>query len=303
MPVPTGWAARCRTSTRLLVDHAHCEKKAAGDGPVAALPLSGATRASLAPLSALAREELAHFEAVLGAARRRAASRFRRQRPSPYAGRLREACAPHEPERLIDLLLVLRADRGAELRALPAARRRPSGTRASPRSIAACSRARRATIKCYSSWRGCWSPRRPFAHACRSSPPTRRACWRPRRRWCACTPSRRLSAAARRRRAARGPPAGRRRCGGCSGAAAPGAAARARSGRGGAAGAGARRPVTASSSASIPARGVAPGLEVLVERALEDLARLLDALRRSPARSSAPARERAAWSAASPGRP
>jgi len=87
----------------ILLDHAHCEKKAAG----AALTLlfQYPDRAALqAPLAALAREELAHFEAVLALLGQRGLA-FRRQRPGPYAGRLRAATASREPERLVDTLL------------------------------------------------------------------------------------------------------------------------------------------------------------------------------------------------------
>jgi len=87
----------------ILLDHAHCEKKAAG----AALTLlfQYPDRAELqAPLAALAREELAHFEAVLAELAKRGLV-FRRQRASAYAGRLRSASAAREPARLVDALL------------------------------------------------------------------------------------------------------------------------------------------------------------------------------------------------------
>jgi tRNA-(ms[2]io[6]A)-hydroxylase len=87
----------------LLLDHAHCERKAAG----AALTLlfQYPDRAALqAPLAALAREELAHFEAVLEQLAQRGLV-FGRQRASPYAGRLRSATGAREPARLVDTLL------------------------------------------------------------------------------------------------------------------------------------------------------------------------------------------------------
>jgi tRNA-(ms[2]io[6]A)-hydroxylase len=87
----------------ILLDHAHCEKKAAG----AALTLlfQYPDQAALqAPLAALAREELAHFEAVLARLAERGLA-FRRQRAGPYAGRLRSASAAREPARLVDALL------------------------------------------------------------------------------------------------------------------------------------------------------------------------------------------------------
>lgn len=87
----------------LLLDHAHCEKKAAGMAVqlVFRYPEHGFL---LAPLSRLAREELAHFEEVLRELERRGVA-FRRQRPSPYAGRLRAAVRPEEPGHLVDTLL------------------------------------------------------------------------------------------------------------------------------------------------------------------------------------------------------
>jgi tRNA 2-(methylsulfanyl)-N6-isopentenyladenosine37 hydroxylase len=87
----------------VLLDHAHCEKKAAG--AALALLFQYPDQALLqAPLAALAREELAHFEAVLAQLARRGQA-FRRQRASPYAGRLRGATAAREPARLVDTLL------------------------------------------------------------------------------------------------------------------------------------------------------------------------------------------------------
>ncbi len=87
----------------ILLDHAHCEKKAAG----AALTLLFQypdQPALQAPLAALAREELAHFEAVLAQLAARGLA-FGRQHASPYAGRLRSAAAPDEPARLVDALV------------------------------------------------------------------------------------------------------------------------------------------------------------------------------------------------------
>lgn len=87
----------------ILIDHAHCEKKAAST----ALNLIFRyveEPALLAPLSALAREELEHFELVLGVLRARGIP-FRRLEPSPYAARLMEAVRRGEPGRLLDTLL------------------------------------------------------------------------------------------------------------------------------------------------------------------------------------------------------
>ena len=61
-----------------------------------------------APLAAVAREELGHFEAMLGELARRGIA-FARQRPAPYAGRLHALVRASEPERLLDLLLACAA--------------------------------------------------------------------------------------------------------------------------------------------------------------------------------------------------
>jgi len=100
----SGWAARMLENfDEVLLDHAHCEKKAAGVA-VRLIFQYPAFPFMMEPLSALAREELAHFEEVLGWLERRGLG-FRRQKPSAYAGRLRRAVRTAEPERLLDLLL------------------------------------------------------------------------------------------------------------------------------------------------------------------------------------------------------
>ena len=101
-----GWAARALASLdEVLVDHAHCEKKAASTA-VSLLFRYPEQEALLAPLAELAREELLHFEKVLAALARRGLG-FRRLVPSPYAERLMTAVRPHEPGRLLDTLLCL----------------------------------------------------------------------------------------------------------------------------------------------------------------------------------------------------
>jgi tRNA 2-(methylsulfanyl)-N6-isopentenyladenosine37 hydroxylase len=89
----------------ILLDHAHCEKKAASSA--VSLLFKYADRPGLpGALSALAREELSHFEQVLAALSARGVP-FRHQVPSPYAGQLLAAIRPREPERLVDTLLSL----------------------------------------------------------------------------------------------------------------------------------------------------------------------------------------------------
>jgi tRNA-(ms[2]io[6]A)-hydroxylase len=101
---PPEWAARVLTDLdALLIDHAHCEKKAAGNavGLIFRYPQHAFLAA---PLSGLAREELVHFEQVL----ERLAARGLALRPlkaSPYMARLRAATRASEPARLLDALL------------------------------------------------------------------------------------------------------------------------------------------------------------------------------------------------------
>ncbi len=87
----------------LLVDHAHCEKKAAGTA-VQLLFRYPQHAGLLTPLSQLAREELVHFELLLALLVERGLA-FGRHRPGPYAGKLRERERSQEPERLLDTLL------------------------------------------------------------------------------------------------------------------------------------------------------------------------------------------------------
>ena len=88
----------------LLMDHANCEKKAAST----ALNLMYRYveyPELLTQLSKLAREELRHFEQVLGYMKSRGIV-YRQLSSSRYAGGLRKEVRTHEPARLIDLMLV-----------------------------------------------------------------------------------------------------------------------------------------------------------------------------------------------------
>lgn len=89
----------------ILIDHAHCEKKAASTA-ISLLFRYPEFEALHLPLSRLAREELQHFEMVLELLAHRGVA-FRRLKPSPYAGQLLAAVRGNEPERLIDTLLCL----------------------------------------------------------------------------------------------------------------------------------------------------------------------------------------------------
>lgn len=87
----------------VLLDHAHCEKKAASTA-MALLFRYADEPALMRPLSELAREELRHFEAMLDILEARGVP-FERQVPSTYAKRLHGAIRKG-PDHLVDTLLV-----------------------------------------------------------------------------------------------------------------------------------------------------------------------------------------------------
>jgi len=100
------WLARALAELdEIVLDHAHCEKKAAST-IVSLLFRYPEREVLLAPLARLAREELEHFEEVLGHLAARGVA-FRHQVPSAYAAALLKAVRAQEPERLLDTLLCL----------------------------------------------------------------------------------------------------------------------------------------------------------------------------------------------------
>ena len=104
-PTPQAWldAARSQVPT-LLIDHANCEKKAAGTA--LSLLYRYVDRPELLDkLAQLAREELLHFEQVVAHLHRLNID-YVHITPSAYAGRLRKLVASHEPWRLVDTLIV-----------------------------------------------------------------------------------------------------------------------------------------------------------------------------------------------------
>ena len=87
----------------VLLDHAHCEKKAAAPAINLIFRYPHYTEI-LRPLSELAREELEHFELVLDHLDERNKT-FQRLAPSAYAGQLLKQIRQTEPHRLVDMLL------------------------------------------------------------------------------------------------------------------------------------------------------------------------------------------------------
>ena len=87
----------------LIVDHANCEKKAASSALGLMFAYAEDAELGLA-LARLAREELRHYEQVLGLMGRLGIP-YLRLAPGRYAGELRRALATAEPARRLDLLI------------------------------------------------------------------------------------------------------------------------------------------------------------------------------------------------------
>ena len=88
----------------LLIDHAHCEKKAASTA--LNLMFRYVDRPELLDaLSQLAREELLHFEQVLQIMRKRGVQ-YDHLSPSRYAAALRKHMRNEEPGKLVDVLII-----------------------------------------------------------------------------------------------------------------------------------------------------------------------------------------------------
>ena len=104
-PSPDRWLQQVHKSLEeILIDHAHCEKKAAG----CAMNLIFAyvdNRQLCQDLTEIVNEELEHFHLVLDLLERRGI-RFRRQTPSTYGRKLNDLVRKFEPHKAIDRLLV-----------------------------------------------------------------------------------------------------------------------------------------------------------------------------------------------------
>lgn len=88
----------------ILVDHAHCEHKAAA----VAMSLLGAyieNRELCEEMTKIVEEELEHFHMVLDVLQKRGIE-FRLQPPGHYGRELNKLVRPNEPERAVDRLLI-----------------------------------------------------------------------------------------------------------------------------------------------------------------------------------------------------
>ncbi len=88
----------------ILIDHAHCEKKAAGTA-MSLIFAYGGHAALCRELSAIVIEEMEHFQLVLDLLAERGI-RFRAIKPAAYGRKLNELVRKGDPARAIDRLLV-----------------------------------------------------------------------------------------------------------------------------------------------------------------------------------------------------
>ncbi|WP_286237810.1 tRNA-(ms[2]io[6]A)-hydroxylase [Neptuniibacter halophilus] len=102
---PDAWIqAALQNQDIMLIDHAHCEKKAASTAMH--LMFRYVERTDLLnKMSRLAREELIHFEQVLAIMEARGIV-YDHMSPARYAAGMRKHVRTYEPGRLIDLLII-----------------------------------------------------------------------------------------------------------------------------------------------------------------------------------------------------
>jgi tRNA 2-(methylsulfanyl)-N6-isopentenyladenosine37 hydroxylase len=104
-PTDASWLAQVDSNLEeVLIDHAHCEKKAAGT----ALNLIFHYVEDIElcrEMTEIVNEELEHFHMVIDLLNRRGI-RFRRLKPSQYGNRLHALIRKNEPDRAVDRLLV-----------------------------------------------------------------------------------------------------------------------------------------------------------------------------------------------------
>jgi tRNA-(ms[2]io[6]A)-hydroxylase len=104
-PTPERWLQQVTDNLDLLlIDHAHCEKKAAG--VAMNLLFSYVEHAALTQaMTEIVQEELDHFHQVRAIIDRRGI-RFRKLSPSSYGTKLHALVTKQEPQRAVDRLLV-----------------------------------------------------------------------------------------------------------------------------------------------------------------------------------------------------
>jgi len=100
------WLAQVDADLKcILIDHAHCEKKAAGTAMNLLFAYGTTAPAICEELSEIVVEELDHFRQVLKLLDERGIG-YQSLKPSGYGKKLNELVRPGEPVRAIDRLLV-----------------------------------------------------------------------------------------------------------------------------------------------------------------------------------------------------
>ncbi|MEO0758568.1 MAG: tRNA isopentenyl-2-thiomethyl-A-37 hydroxylase MiaE [Cyanobacteria bacterium J06648_16] len=104
-PTSAAWVVQALADLdTILLDHSHCERKAAG----VALNLMfryPSSKALVDALTEIAQEELSHFKQVNQWLARRGVA-LAPLAPAPYGAGLKAQVRRHEPERMLDMLLV-----------------------------------------------------------------------------------------------------------------------------------------------------------------------------------------------------
>ncbi|KMQ74833.1 tRNA-(ms[2]io[6]A)-hydroxylase [Marinobacter subterrani] len=104
-PTPRQWLENALANQDLmLIDHAHCEKKAASTA-LSLMYRYVDNSELLNRMSRLAREELRHFEQVLAIMNKRGVE-YCHLTPARYAAGLRKEVRSDDPGRLVDVLIV-----------------------------------------------------------------------------------------------------------------------------------------------------------------------------------------------------
>lgn len=105
-PTRERWLEQVRQDLpSILIDHAHCEKKAAGVALNLIFAYGARTEQICRELAEIVVEEMEHFRLVLDVLSARGL-RLEAQKPSPYGRKLNDLVRKGEPERAIDRLLV-----------------------------------------------------------------------------------------------------------------------------------------------------------------------------------------------------
>ncbi|MGD1952277.1 MAG: tRNA-(ms[2]io[6]A)-hydroxylase [Leptolyngbyaceae cyanobacterium] len=104
-PTSEAWIAQALANLdEVMLDHSHCERKAAGIA-IKLMFLYPGDAALVAALTEIAQEELSHFKQVNQWLERRGVA-LRSLAAGPYGSKLRKHVRSNDPERKLDLLLV-----------------------------------------------------------------------------------------------------------------------------------------------------------------------------------------------------